>query len=63
MPFALYCRIGTPKINELEAITGTRTALLARLIGVGALLTFWLNSRTHRITEQGQITDRYTKAI
>jgi hypothetical protein len=37
---------------------------------VGALLTFWLNSRVYRITartlevtEQGHITDRYTKAI
>jgi hypothetical protein len=30
---------------QLKAITDTRTALLAGLIGVGALLTFWLNSR------------------
>jgi hypothetical protein len=37
---------------------------------VGALLTFWLNSRVYRITartlevtEQGHITERYTKAI
>jgi Pentapeptide repeats (8 copies) len=44
--------------------------LLAGLIGVGALLTFWLNSRVYRITtrtlevtEQGHITERYTKAI
>jgi len=70
VPLALYRRTGTPKINELEAITSTRTALLAGLIGVGALLTFWLNSRVYRITaetlrvtEQGQITERYTKAI
>jgi len=47
-----------------------RTALLAGLLGVGALLTFWLNSRVYRITartfeltEQGHITERYTKAI
>jgi uncharacterized protein YjbI with pentapeptide repeats len=55
---------------RLKAITDTRTGLLAGLIGVGALLTFWLNSRVYRITaqtlavtEQGQITDRYAKAI
>jgi hypothetical protein len=37
---------------------------------VGALLTFWLNSRMYRITartlevtEQGHITERYAKAI
>ena len=58
------------KNAQLEAITNTRNALLAGLIGVGALLTFWLNSRLYRITartlevtEQGHITDRYTKAI
>jgi uncharacterized protein YjbI with pentapeptide repeats len=56
--------------DRLKAITDTRTALLAGLIGVGALLTFWLNSRMYRITartlevtEQGHITERYTKAI
>jgi hypothetical protein len=36
---------------------------LPGLIGVGALLTFWLNSRVYRMTEQGHITDRYSKAI
>jgi len=47
-----------------------RTALLAGLVGVGALLTFWLNSQLYRLTarafeltEQGHITERYTKAI
>jgi uncharacterized protein YjbI with pentapeptide repeats len=69
VPFALYRRTGTPKTNELEAITTTRTALLAGLIGVGALLTFWLNrklyevaTKTLKVTEQGQITERFTKA-
>ena len=42
---------GTDAKNaQLKAITDTRTALLAGLIGVGALLTFWLNSRVYRIT-------------
>src|SRR5262249_36526839 len=47
----------------------TRTALLAGLVGVGALGTFWLNSRTTKITaqifavtERGHVTDRYTTA-
>jgi hypothetical protein len=38
--------------DRLKAITDTRTALLAGLIGVGALLTFWLNTRVYRITAQ-----------
>jgi hypothetical protein len=66
----LYRHTGTTEDAKLRAITDTRTALLAGLIGVGALLTFWLNSRVYRITartlevtEQGHITDRYTKAI
>lgn len=70
VPLQLYRYTGTDKAAKLKAITDTRTALLAGLIGVGALLTFWLNSRVYRITaqtlkvtEQGQITERYTKAI
>jgi uncharacterized protein YjbI with pentapeptide repeats len=70
IPALLYRHTGTAKDAKLKAITDTRTALLAGLIGVGALLTFWLNSRAYRITartfeltEQGHITERYTKAI
>jgi hypothetical protein len=77
LPPLLYRHTGTAADAKLKAITDTRTALLAGLIGAGALLTFWLNSRLYRITaqtyqvtartlevtEQGQITDRYTKAI
>lgn len=55
---------------RIKAITDTRTALLAGLVGVGARGTFWLNSRLYRITartfqvtERGQVTDRYSKAI
>jgi uncharacterized membrane protein (DUF485 family) len=70
VPPLLYRHTGTAKDAKLKAITDTRTALLAGLIGVGALLTFWLNSRVYRITartlevtEQGHITERYTEAI
>jgi hypothetical protein len=70
VPPLLYRYTGTAKDAKLKAITDTRTALFAGLIGVGALLTFWLNSRVYRITdrtlqitEQGHITERYTKAI
>jgi uncharacterized protein YjbI with pentapeptide repeats len=70
VPPLLYRRTGADAAARLKAITDTRTALLAGLIGVGALLTFWLNSRMYRITaqtldldRQGQITERYTKAI
>jgi Pentapeptide repeats (9 copies) len=68
---------GITQAERLTAITNTRAALLAGLVGIGALGTFWLNSRaqqftaetlrvsqqTLRITERGHLTDRYTKAI
>src|SRR6266571_3142051 len=70
VPLALYRHTGAGADARLKAITDTRTALLAGLVGVGALLTFWLNSRVYRITtrtlaltERGHITERYTKAI
>jgi hypothetical protein len=63
VPPLLYRHTGTGKAEKLKAITDTRTALLAGIIGVGALLTFWLNNRVYRLAQQGQITDRYTNAI
>ena len=50
---------------RLNAVTTTRAALLAGFVGLGALGTFWLNSRVYRITartfeltERGHLTDR-----
>jgi hypothetical protein len=63
VPPLLYRHTGTANDAKLKAITDTRTALLAGLIGVGALLTFSLNRRTLEVTEQGQVTDRYTRAV
>ena len=37
---------------RLKAITDTRTALLAGLVGIGALGTFWVNARTQRFAAQ-----------
>jgi hypothetical protein len=63
---------GGPGVNnaQLNAVATTRAALLAGLVGLGALGTFWLNSRVYRITartfeltERGHLTDRYAKAI
>jgi hypothetical protein len=70
IPPLLYHSVAGSDEARLKAITDTRTALLAGLVGIGALGTFWLNSRVYRITartlqvtERGQVTDRYSKAI
>jgi hypothetical protein len=73
VPPALYSDSGGGTDAEnarLRAVTDTRTAMLAGLIGVGAILTFWLNSRIYRITagtleltREGHLTERYSKAI
>jgi hypothetical protein len=48
---------------RLQAATGFRTALVAGLAGLAALFSLAIATRTYRLTQQGQITDRYTKAI
>ena len=48
VPPLLYRRVGAGPDAQLRAITDTRTALLAGLIGLGALLVFWLRSRADR---------------
>lgn len=69
MPPLLYAGVRSADVR-VKAITDTRTAFLAGLVGLGALGTFWLNSRVYRITtrtfevtERGHVTDRYSKAI
>jgi membrane protein implicated in regulation of membrane protease activity len=48
---------------RLQAASGFRTAFVAGLAGLAALGSLTIASRTYRLTAQGQITDRYTKAI
>jgi hypothetical protein len=43
---------GITEAERLKAITDTRTALLAGLIGVGTLGTFWINARAQRFTAE-----------
>jgi hypothetical protein len=48
---------------RLQAASGFRTAVVAGLAGLAALGSLVMATRTYRLTQQGQITDRYTKAI
>jgi uncharacterized protein YjbI with pentapeptide repeats len=49
LPLLLYAAIADEPVR-VKAITDTRTALLAGLVGIGALGTFWMNSRNVRLT-------------
>jgi hypothetical protein len=48
---------------RLQAASGFRTTVIAGLAGLAALGSLVMAARTYRLTQQGQITDRYTKAI
>jgi hypothetical protein len=62
VPPALYEYVPDPK-DRAAAEASTRTGLIAGLAGLGALGSLAIATRTYRLTQQGQITDRYTKAI
>ena len=62
VPPALYAYVLDPK-DRAAAEASTRTGLIAGLAGLGALGSLAIASRTYRLTQQGQITDQYTKAI
>jgi hypothetical protein len=61
-PPALYKNIPAEK-DRAGAEAVTRTGQIAGLAGLAALGGLAVTARTYRLTEQGQITDRYTKAI
>jgi membrane protein implicated in regulation of membrane protease activity len=48
---------------RLQAASSFRTAFVAGLAGLAALGSLAMATRTYRLTQEGQITDRYTKAI
>src|SRR4029453_4968151 len=46
-----------------KAITDTRTGLVAMLAAIGAAGGLAFTARTYRLSREGHITDRYSKAI
>ena len=61
LPSLLYGDVSKASPDaRLEAASGFGTALVAGLAALGSLA---MGTRTYRLTQQGQITDRHTKAI
>jgi hypothetical protein len=64
LPSLLYGDVSNASPDaRLQAASGFRTALVAGLAGLAALGSLAMATRTYRLTQQGQITERYTKAI
>jgi hypothetical protein len=64
LPSLLYGDVRQASADaRLHAASGFRTAFVAGLAGLAALGSLAIANRTYRLTQQGQITDRYTKAI
>jgi uncharacterized membrane-anchored protein len=62
VPQVLYAYVPEPK-DRTSVEASTRTGMIAGLAGLAALGSLALTTRTYRLTQQGQLTDRYTKAI
>lgn len=50
-------------VDRLKAMSDARTAGVAYLVAVGAVTTVLFTARTYRLTREGQVTDRYSKAV
>jgi hypothetical protein len=62
VPSRLYLYVDEPK-DRAAVEASTRTGMIAGLVGQAALGSLAISVRTYLLTQQGQITDRYTKAI
>jgi membrane protein implicated in regulation of membrane protease activity len=64
LPSLLYGDVSKASADaRLQAASSFRTALVAGLAGLAALGSLAMATRTYRLTQESQITERYTKAI
>lgn len=62
VPQALYTDVLDPK-DRATVEASTRNGLLAAFAGLAALGSLVLTNLTYRLSQQGQLADRYTRAI
>jgi hypothetical protein len=62
VPAALYDYVPDPR-DRAAAEASTRNGFIAGLAGLAALGSLFIANRTYRLTQEGQITDRYTRAV
>ena len=62
VPQLLYAYVPDAKDRATVEAT-TRSGLIAALAGLAALGSLAVTNRTYRLSQQGQLTDRYSKAI
>jgi hypothetical protein len=54
---------GMTAAERLKAVNDVRTPLVGFVVLLGSAATVWFTARTHRLGREGQVTDRYTRAV
>ena len=54
---------GMTAAERLKAVNDARTPLIAFAVLLGSAVTVWLTAQTYRLGRQGQVTDRFSKAV
>jgi hypothetical protein len=49
--------------EQLKAVNDVRTPLVGFVVLLGSAATLWFTARTYLLGREGQVTDRYTKAV
>ena len=54
---------GMTGAERLKAVNDVRAPLVGFVVLLGSAATLWFTARTYRLGREGQVTDRYTKAV
>jgi hypothetical protein len=54
---------GMTAADRLKAVNDARTPLIGFAVLLGSVVTVWFTAQTYRLSRQGQVTERYSKAV